>query len=296
MALTVNSDPALIDRTALIRNRKRAVARPVGGCDFLAKLAVEDTVLRLSAIKRRFVSAVDLNSHGPLMRAALLKSDQIDKVFQTRDPGFAALEGIDAVADNEALPLGPGVADLIVSNLNLQFVNDLPGVLIQIRRALKPDGLFLGNLIGGSSLHELKDAFLTAEAEITGGAQARFVPFIDVRDGGGLLQRAGFALPVADTDLVTVRYGDPVALMRDLRAMGAANPLVRRSRRPLRKKVLQRAIQIYAERYRDEDGRIRASFEIISLSGWAPHESQQKPLRPGSAKISLKDVLETKGP
>jgi SAM-dependent methyltransferase len=197
------------------------------------------------------------------------------------------------VADEEALPFRDGSLDLVVSALTLQFVNDLPGALIQIRRALKPDGLFLAALIGGDSLTELRAAFAQAESEVEGGVSPRVAPFADLRDLGALLQRAGFALPVTDIDRVTVRYPSPLALMHDLRRMGATNVLTERRRKPSRRATLQRLFEIYAERFADADGRIRATFEIVWLSGWAPHESQQQPLKPGSAKMRLADALRT---
>jgi hypothetical protein len=181
-----------------------------------------------------------------------------------------------------------------VSLLALQSVNDLPGSLLQIRRVLKPDGLFLGCLLGGSTLTELRQAFTQAEAEIEGGASPRVAPFADVRELGSLLQRAGFALPVADSELVRVRYADPFALMRDLRAMGFSNALRDRRRTPLRRTTLLRAARLYGDRFADPDGRIPATFELVWLSGWAPHESQQKPLQPGSARIRLADALGVK--
>ncbi len=184
--------------------------------------------------------------------------------------------------------------DLIVSALSLHLVNDLPGALIQLRRALKPDGLFLGAVLGGSSLQELREALAIAETEIAGGVSPRVAPFADIRDMGALLQRAGFALPVTDSEVLTVRYDNLFALMKDLRAMGAANTLFERARKPTSRRLFLRAAEIYAERFADADGRIRATFEIIFLSGWAPHESQQKPLRPGSAQVRLADVLTRK--
>ncbi len=196
-------------------------------------------------------------------------------------------------ADEEALPFADGSLDLVVSALALQFVNDLPGTLIQVRRALKPDGLFLAALVGGDSLTELRQSFAAAEAEIEGGVSPRVAPFADVRELGALLQRAGFALPVTDVDRVTVRYASPLALMRDLRRMGATNALIERSRRPLRRATLRRLMEVYAERFADADGRVRATFEIVWLSGWAPHASQQQPLAPGSARTRLADALGT---
>ena len=199
-----------------------------------------------------------------------------------------------AVADLEALPFAAGSLDLVVSAFALQTVDDLPGALIQIRRALKPDGLFLAALLGGDTLAELRESFGVAESELTGGVSPRVAPFADLRDMGTLLQRAGFALPVTDVDRVVVRYSSPLALMADLRRMGAANPLVERRRVPLRRDVLARVLEVYAERYSDPDGKVRASFDIVWLSGWVPHESQQKPLKPGSAAQRLADALGTR--
>jgi SAM-dependent methyltransferase len=196
-------------------------------------------------------------------------------------------------ADEEALPFADGSLDLVVSALALQSVNDLPGVLAQIRRALKPDGLFLAALLGGETLTELRQAFAAAESEIDGGVSPRVAPSADVRDLGALLQRAGFALPVVDTDRLTVRYATAFDLMRDLRGMGATNALIERQRVPLKRATLLRMASVYSDRFSDPDGRLRASFDIVWLSGWAPHQSQQQPLRPGSAKARLADALGT---
>ena len=206
--------------------------------------------------------------------------------------GQGAWESV--VVDPELLPFGPESFDLVVSALALQFVNDLPGTLIQIRRALAPDGLFLACLVGGRTLHELRAVLAQAEEEIAGGASPRVAPLGDLRDMGGLLQRAGFALPVTDVDAITVRYDHVFALMRDLRAMGATNALAQRVKTPSRRAMFLRAAEIYAQKFADPDGRIRATFEFVWLSGWAPHESQQKPLKPGSAKTRLADALGTR--
>jgi SAM-dependent methyltransferase len=217
-----------------------------------------------------------------------------DASFSLPTGGTGASDSSLAVAaDEEALPFRDGSLDLVATALALQFVNDLPGTLIQIRRALRPDGLLLAALIGGETLSELREAFAAAEAVIEDGISPRVIPFADVREMGTLLQRAGFALPVTDVDRVTVRYATPLALMHDLRRMGATNPMLERSRRPLRRATLRRMMEIYAERFADADGRIRATFEIVWLSGWAPHESQQKPLAPGSARQRLADALGT---
>jgi SAM-dependent methyltransferase len=204
---------------------------------------------------------------------------------------LAQCDGPRLEADEEALPFAEASLDLVVSGLALHLVNDLPGTLIQIRRALKPDGLLLAALLGGATLTELRQAFLIAEEELEGGASPRVAPFADVRDLGGLLQRAQFALPVVDSDTVTVTYRDPLALMLELRAMGASNPLIERSRRPLRRATLARAIEVYTERFALADGRVPATFEIVTLTAWSPHPSQPKPLRPGSATTRLADVL-----
>ena len=204
------------------------------------------------------------------------------------------MRALSVAADEEALPFGDGTLDLVVSALALQFVNDLPGTLVQIRRSLKPDGLFLAALLGGDTLTELREAFAAAEAEVEDGVSPRVAPFADLRELGALLQRAGFALPVTDVDRLTVRYGSPFDLMHDLRRMGATNALVERSRRPLKRRTLARMAEIYGERFADADGRIRATFEIVWLSGWAPHESQQQPLKPGSAQRRLADALGAK--
>jgi len=189
------------------------------------------------------------------------------------------------------LQLAPECFDLAVSALSLQNLNDLPGALVQLRRVLKPDGLFLGCLLGGQSLHELRTALAVAETEIYGGISPRVAPFADVRDMGGLLQRAGFALPVADREPLSVHYATMFDLMADLRAMGATNALAARQRKPSTRGFFLRAANIYAERFADPGGRVRATFEMIFVSGWAPHESQQKPLPPGSVKMRLADAL-----
>ena len=202
-------------------------------------------------------------------------------------------EGSRVQANEEALPFRDQSLDLVTSGLALHLVNDLPGAFVQIRRALKPDGLFLAALLGGSTLSELRNALLAAEEELEGGASPRVAPFADVQDLGALLQRAGFALPVVDADTVTVTYPDALALMRELRAMGAANALKARRQGPLRRATLVRALALYQERFGAPNGRVRATFEIITLTAWAPHESQQQPLQPGTAKVRLAQVLGT---
>ncbi len=245
---------------------------------------------------RHFPLAVDLGARTGLFAQALAGSDAAARLgtLIEADPSPALLKGRPAlrvVADEERLPFADASLDLVVSLLNLHWTNDLVGAMIQIRKALKPDGLFLGALFGGETLTELRQSLMQAEIDIHGGAGPRVSPFADAIDGAGLLQRAGFALPVADIDRVTVRYDHPIKLMADLRAMGETNVLVDRDRRPLTRAVLVRMSEIYAERFALHDGRIPATFEIISLTGWAPHESQQQPLKPGSAKMRLADAL-----
>lgn len=270
---------------ALYRRRLSA-ALAAGYPDFLLARCAVDLDERLSAVLRRFERAADLGTPLPLAGPVLqARAGDLLRMAEVVD-GSAAVVG-----DLEALPFAAESLDLAASLLALHAVNDLPGALIQIKRALRPDGLFIACLLGGQSLTELRQSLLAAEVELTGGASPRVAPFADLRDLGGLLQRAGFALPVIDSESVTVRYGDMFGLLRDLRAMGWANALAERSRKPLRRSVLLRAAELYAERFSDPDGRLRATFEIVWLSGWAPHESQQKPLRPGSAKARLADAL-----
>ena len=289
------SGPIIFDRPLLRARRARAAA--LGRSAFLLERVAEDVADRLAAVLRRFERAVDLGTPTDAVRRVLAASGKVGTVIAAD-----ALAGVCPVgegelavaADEEAQPFRDASLDLVVSALALQFVNDLPGTLIQVRRALRPDGLLLAALAGGDTLSELRQAFAAAEAEIEDGISPRVAPFADLRELGALLQRAGFALPVTDVDRLTVRYASPIALMRDLRRMGATNPLVERRRRPLKRAVLERMIEIYGERFSDPDGRIRATFEIVWLSGWAPHESQQKPLAPGSARQRLADVLGTK--
>ncbi|MBB3772258.1 SAM-dependent methyltransferase [Angulomicrobium tetraedrale] len=276
----------IFDSRALAARRRRALA--LGPETFLIDRVAEDLADRLGAVKRQFATAVDLGTPTSALAAALAGSGMVERLLAA---GPSERADVDVVADPEALPFAPESLDLVVSALALQTVNDLPGQLAQIRRALRPDGLLLAAFFGSGTLAELREAFAVAESETLGGISPRVAPFADLRDLGGLLQRAGLALPVADVDRITVRYGDPLALLRDLRRMGAANPLTDRRRTPLLRKTLARLFEVYAERFSDPDGRLRATFEIAWISGWAPHESQQKPLRPGSAKLRLADAL-----
>lgn len=285
--------PLLFDRSLLRVRRERA--RALGPATFLLDHAATELAERLSAVLRQFDIAVDLGASSDAVQHALTASGKIGTIVAAA-AGAAALENsvLRVVSDEEALPFADTSLDLVVSVLALQFVNDLPGTLIQIRRSLKPDGLFMAALIGGESLAELRTAFADAESEIEGGLSPRVAPFADVRELGALLQRAGFALPVVDSERLTVRYDSVLALMHDLRRMGATNVMQERRRRPLKRATLQRLETIYADRFADADARLRASFEIIWLTGWAPHESQQKPLKPGSAAQRLADALGTR--
>jgi SAM-dependent methyltransferase len=276
--------PLLFDRAVIRRRRARAEA--LGPADFLVDLAARELAERLAVVTRRFQAAADIGTPSGALAAALAAGGQVDALVRVD-----LLAGDDELPDGAPLPFAPGSLDLAVSVLALQFVNDLPGLLAQIRRALKPDGLFLAALIGGDSLTELRQAFTLAEAETAGGISPRVAPFAAVREMGGLLQRAGFALPVADVDRLTVRYASALALMAELRRMGATNPLVERRRAPLGRATLLKAAELYAERFADPNGRVRATFDIVWISGWAPHESQQRPLKPGSATTRLADAL-----
>lgn len=286
----MTSAPRLFDRTLQRRRLTRALRSEAGYGDFLLNRVVEDLVDRLAAVRRRFGAALDLGTPTAAAVTALGATGAVDRLLRAA-PVQEMSAGADVVADEELLPFAAGSFDLVVSALAMQNVNDLPGALVQVRRILKADGLFLAAFFGGETLVELRRAFAEAESEVEGGVSPRVAPFVDLRDLGGLLQRAGFALPVADVDRVMVRYGDPVSLMRDLRAMGLTNALMQRSRTPLRRATLMRACEICMERFSGPDGRLSATFDILWLSGWAPHESQQKPLRPGSARTKLADVL-----
>ena len=280
MAPNPTTAPVLFDR-ALLRFRQNRAQR-LGPATFLLDRVAEDMAERLHAVLRDFADVADIWTPGEVLRTP------------SRDR-FKSVTHID-LSEQETLPLQPESLDLVVSALAFQFVNDLPGVLAQIRRALKPDGLLLAAMIGGDTLTELRQSFAAAEAELEGGVSPRVAPSVDLRDIGALLQRVGFALPVTDVDRVVVRYDSAFALMADLRRMGATNILIERRRAPTRRATMLRMAQIYAERFADPDGRIRATFDIIWLSGWAPHDSQPKPLRPGSAKASLEAAVKRAKP
>ncbi len=269
--------PHLFDR-ALLRARQDR-ARKLGAVTFLLDRIAEDMAERLSAVVRDFKSAADLGTPGDQLCNVL--GERLEQLLRVDLP----------VEDSDPLGVQAGSLDLAVSALAFQFVNDLPGLLAQIRRALRPDGLLLAAMIGGDTLIELRQSFAAAEAELENGASPRVVPFVDLRDIGALLQRAGLALPVTDVDRIVVRYDNAFDLMHDLRRMGATNVLSERRMVPSRRATLLRMAQIYRERFADPDGRIRATFDVVWMSGWAPHESQQKPLKPGSGKVGLEQAV-----
>lgn len=280
----------VFDLQSLVARKRRARRIDDRGAHFLMQRAAEDVADRLSTVQRNFDTAASILSQTDAAQRMLQQSGKVENTFRV-ETDAALLDGDGLVAQDEILPLQPESVDLVISLYALQEANDLPGMLIQIRRSLRPDGLFLGCLAGAGTLGELREALLAAETELYGGASPRVFPFADVRDMGGLLQRAGFALPVTDSESVTVRYDSMFALIRDLRAMGATNSLLARSRKPANKALFLRAAEIYAERFSDPDGRVRATFSTIWLSGWTPHASQQKPARPGSATVSLAKLL-----
>jgi SAM-dependent methyltransferase len=286
--------PLIFDRALIRARRRRATA--MEPATFLIDHVAGDLADRVALVLRRFELALDLGTPSEAVRAALARLGSVGTIVAAAPQADIAARraGPLIVADEEALPFADGTLDLVVSALALQLVNDLPGTLVQIRRVLKPDGLFLAALLGGETLNELRQSFAAAESEIEGGVSPRVAPFADLRDLGALLQRAGFALPVVDADRLAVRYDSAFALMRDLRRMGATNALVDRRRTPLRRATLMRMAEIYAQRFADADGRLRATFEIMWLSGWAPHPGQQQPLKPGTAKARLADALGTR--
>jgi SAM-dependent methyltransferase len=274
----------------LVRQHKRRVRAGFAEAAFLHRRVAEDLAERLEAIPRRFERALALGGGGLFSEAIATRPDLAARIGSLieADVASGAVE-----LDPERLPFAENAFGLIVSPLLLHWTNDLPGALIQIRRALKPDGLMLASVFGGETLRELRLALLEAEAEMTGGAALRVAPFADLQDMAALLQRAGFALPAADREMIVVRYSDPMRLLADLRSMGETAAFAE-SRRGLSRRILLRAMEIYSTRFADPDSRVRATFEVLTLTGWAPHESQQKPLKPGSAKARLADALGVK--
>ena len=283
--------PEVFDRR-LLRWRRARIAPALHGFDFLIHEAALRLVERLDDVRRTFPLALELGCHTGQLAAVLNGSAQIGQLIQT-DLAYHMVRrapGQRIVADEEALPFGPGRLDLVISCFSLHWVNDLPGTLAQVRYALKPDGLFLAIMPGGTTLFELRESLMRAELEIAGGAGPRVSPFVDVRDAGMLLQRAGFALPVVDADTVTVTYDHPLKLLAELRGMGEANALAQPSR-ALSRSTLWRACQIYQELFGDGAGRIPATFQLLTLSGWAPDPSQPQPIRRGSGQVNLAEAL-----
>ena len=289
----MSSPHDIFDRELLRLRRQRAAPRMAAHA-FLLDRFQDDVEERLALIQRTFSSALVLGANGGSV-GALLRRRGLTSVIEVETAAalLPANSQLAVLADEEAIPFADASFDLIIAPLTLHAVNDLPGALLQIRRCLKPDGLFIGGLFGGATLQELRRAWLEAEAEIAGGASPRVAPFADVRDLGGLLQRAGFALPVVDAEVMRVRYASALGLMQELRAMGASNVLTDRRRVPVSRALLVRVSEIYAKRFADPDGRVAATFEMLVMTAWAPHESQQKPLQPGSAKSRLADALGT---
>lgn len=284
------SDPLGPFEPWLVRQRKRRARASFRKAAFLHEHVAADLAERLEAIPRRFERVLVLGGGGLFEEAVAGRPELAARIGTMIHADLA--EG-DVVLDPERLPFADGAFDLAVSPLALHSVNDLPGALVQLRRALKPDGLLLASVFGGETLKELRFALIQAESDLTGGAGPRVAPFTDLQDLAHLLQRAGFALPAADRDALTVRYGDPMRLLTDLRAMGETAALTDRSPRALSRRILARTFAIYAGHFADDDARVRATFEILTATGWAPHESQQKPLKPGSAKTRLADALKT---
>ena len=291
---TAPDTTAPFDRRAVRAHRDRA-ASLLPAHDFLFREVADRLTDRLVDVTRKFPRALDLGCHGGEIAATLSGRGGIETLVQCDlSPAMArAASGLALAADEEALPFGAGAFDLVLSNLSLHWVNDLPGALAQIRYCLKPDGLFLATLLAGETLAELRGSLIEAELAVAGGVSPRVSPVADMRDLAGLLQRAGFALPVVDSDSIAVTYADPFRLMQDLRGMGETNAVAARSRRTARRALFVEAASRYRDAHGDSRGRVPATFQVVYLTAWAPHESQQKPLRPGSATSRLADALGT---
>ncbi|MEX1061424.1 MAG: methyltransferase domain-containing protein [Methyloceanibacter sp.] len=289
------SDERLLFDRKLLRARRARFTHEIEAREFLLAHVAREIAERVELMLRPFPLALDLGAyHGLLGRTVAQLPSVGEMIYAESAFAFAALCPRPAlVCDEDLLPFKEASLNLIVSGLALHRVNDLPGAFVQIRRALVPDGLFMAALLGAGALIELRQALIEAEAETQGGASPRVAPFGDVREYGALLQRAGFALPVADVETLTAIYASPRELMREVRALGGGNVLLARSKRPLSRHTLERAEGLYRERHGTPDERVSASFEIVYLSGWAPDPSQQKPLKPGSAARRLADALGT---
>lgn len=291
----MSDEQFLFDR-ALLRQRRARLVHEVRAREFLIAHVAREIAERVEIMLRTFPLALDLGAYHGLLGRTVESLPSVGKmVYAESVLAYAELCPKPAlVCDEDLLPFKDASFNLIVSGLALHRVNDLPGALVQIRRALKPDGLFMAAALGGRALIELRQALIAAEGEMEGGASPRISPFGDVREYGALLQRVGFALPVADSETLEVIYPSPRALMREVRALGGGNVLMARKRAPLSRRTLERAEAIYRERHATPDGKVTATFEFVFMSGWAPDASQQKPLKPGSATQRLADALHTK--
>lgn len=279
------SDIEIFDRKKIREQRNRALPK-LEDNNFLIRWASEQLLSRLEIVKKNFPTVLQVGTRAPLDQNKIKGLKQLITLDGTES-------GNTVIADEEFLPFASETFDLIISALNLHTTNDLPGTLLQLKRSLKPDGLIMAALLGGETLHELRDVFAQAEMEINGGVSPRIAPFADMPQMGSLMQRAGFNLPVVDSEIVTVTYDNLFKLMKDLRLMGEGNALIKRSKSFNNRKLLMRAAELYKEKYSEPDGKIIATFEIIFIAGWSPHESQQKPLRPGSAEARLSEALNT---
>ncbi|MBD25663.1 MAG: SAM-dependent methyltransferase [Candidatus Marinimicrobia bacterium] len=294
----MNDSMQVFDRV-LVRKRRERAAKTLPEADFLLRESAGRLADRLLDVARTFTLALDLGCHTGQLAAPIKLSKKVETLFQADfSPAMATAANKSSLiptfcADEEFLPIKNGGLDLILSNLSLHWVNDLPGALAQICRSLKPDGLFLATIFGGETLKELRTVLMESEEETIGGIAPRVSPFIDVRDSGNLLSRAGFSLPVVDTENIEVTYENIFKLMADLRAMAETNAILQRSRIPIRRSTLMRAAELYQEKFSDHRGRIIATFQIVNLTAWSPHESQQKPMRPGTAKTTLAEALST---
>ncbi len=286
------SVPSVFDLKALHRQRRRRAASLKANTFLLDEVATR-LLDRLDDIRREFVDVLDLGSrHGVFGRALAARRPGVQIVSADPTPELVAeAPGARVVASFEALPFRDASFDAAFSVLSLHAVNDLPGTLAQLRRLLRPDGLLLLAFVGGETLTELRQALMEGELQVTGGASPRVTPFVDVRDLGALLQRAGFALPVADVDRLTLTYAEPLALLAEMRAAGEANVLAERNRKPLRRDVLMRARELYLARHADAHGRIRATVDVLFATGWVPHPSQQQPARRGSGMVNLAEAM-----
>ena len=291
------ADPITVFDRQILKLRRDRAATKAQDYNFLFAETAERLADRLDDTTRKFPLAVDLGCHSGELGRIIGKRGGIETFYQSdisaryAQRAHASNGKATLVADEEFLPFAEGSLDLILSNLSLHWVNDLPGMVLQARRALKPDGLLLACMLGGDTLRDLREALMTAEAEEEGGVSPRVSPFVDVKDAGALLQRSGFALPVVDADDITIDYPDALKLMRDLSGMGESNLIAKRSKKFTKRSTLARAAAIYHERHARADGRIHAKFQVIYLTAWAPDESQPKPLRRGSGQVSLVDFL-----